>query len=180
MQVSISGPRRHTAVARATLALCALLGTTGVLAQNADGSDPTSPALSEVQVRETSGSSGYQGAQRNTAATRTDTPLLETPQAVRVVPQQLIEDLGARRLADMVNNAAVVVGVEAMAAAQGMEFDRSLKSSPLIEAQFAAIRQRVAFLEQDRYLAPDIDAMREWALQADWPAPLRACQPSHA
>ena len=32
----------------------------------------------------------------------------------------------------------------------------------------------------DRYLAPDIDAMREWALQADWPAPLRACQPSHA
>ena len=26
----------------------------------------------------------------------------------------------------------------------------------------------------------DIDAMREWALQADWPAPLRACQPSHA
>ena len=80
----------------------------------------------------------------------------------------------------MVNNAAVVVGVEAMAAAQGMEFDRSLKSSPLIEAQFAAIRQRVAFLEQDRYLAPDIDAMREWALQADWPAPLRACQPSHA
>ena len=72
MQVSISGPRRHTAVARATLALCALLGTTGVLAQNADGSDPNSPALSEVQVRETSGSSGYQGAQRNTAATRTE------------------------------------------------------------------------------------------------------------
>ena len=103
MQVSISGPRRHTAVARATLALCALLGTTGVLAQNADGSDPNSPALSEVQVRETSGSSGYQGAQRNTAATRTDTPLLETPQAVRVVPQQLIEDLGARRLADTVD-----------------------------------------------------------------------------
>lgn len=74
----------------------------------------------------------------------------------------------------------MAVGVEAMAAAQGMEFDRSLKSSPLIEAQFAAIRQRVAFLEQDRYLAPDIDAMREWALQSDWPAPLRACQPSHA
>lgn len=103
MQVSISGPRRHTAVARATLALCALLGTTGVLAQNTDNSDPNSPTLSEVQVRETSGSSGYQGAQRNTAATRTDTPLLETPQAVRVVPQQLIEDLGARRLADTVD-----------------------------------------------------------------------------
>ena len=45
MQVSISGPRRHTAVAHATLALCALLGTTGVLAQNTDNSDPNSPTL---------------------------------------------------------------------------------------------------------------------------------------
>jgi hypothetical protein len=33
---------------------------------------------------------------------------------------------GARRLADMVRNTAVMVGIEAMAAAQGMEFDRSL------------------------------------------------------
>ncbi|WP_305807232.1 aromatic amino acid lyase, partial [Stenotrophomonas sp. YIM B06876] len=87
---------------------------------------------------------------------------------------------GARRLADMVNNTAVVVGIEAMAAAQGMEFDRSLKSSPLVEAQFAAIRARVAFLEQDRYLAPDIEAMRLWAHQSDWPAALLQCLPSHA
>ena len=30
--------------------------------------------------------------------------------------------------------------------------------------KLAAIRQRVAFLEQDRYMAPDIEAMRLWAL----------------
>ena len=97
-------PSRHTAaVARHAGAVRLIVGHhTGVLAQNTDASDPNSPALSEVQVRETSGSSGYQGAQLNTAATRTDTPL-ETPQAVRVVPQQLIEDLGARRLADTVD-----------------------------------------------------------------------------
>ena len=87
--------------------------------------------------------------------------------------------IGARRLLDMVRNAAVMVGIEAMAAAQCMEFDRSLKSSPLIEAQFAAIRERVAYLEQDRYLAPDIEAMRAWAQQSAWPAPLTACLPSH-
>lgn len=55
-----------------------------------------------------------------------------------------------------------------------------LKSSPLIEAQFAAIRQRVAYLEQDRYLAPDIESMREWAQQSAWPAALAQCLPSHA
>jgi histidine ammonia-lyase len=87
---------------------------------------------------------------------------------------------GARRLGDMVRNAAVVVGIEAMSAAQGMEFDRSLPSSPLVEAQFSDIRRRVAFLEQDRYLATDIEAMRAWVqAEAVWPTPLTACLPSH-
>ena len=87
----------------------------------------------------------------------------------------------ARRLGDMVNNTAVVVGIEAMAAAQGIELKRPLKSSPLIEAEFDAIRSRVAFLERDRYLAPDLEAMRLWALHADGrtsPALLAAILPS--
>lgn len=61
------------------------------------------PALEEVQVYETNDATGYRGTQRNTAATRTDTPLIETPQAVRVVPRQLIDDLGATRLSDAVD-----------------------------------------------------------------------------
>lgn len=138
-------------------------------------------------IRDSGVNSGFMIAQVTAAALAAENQCLAHPSSVTSLPTSANQEdhvsmatYGARRLADMVNNAAVVVGVEAMAAAQGMEFDRSLKSSPLIEAQFAAIRQRVAFLEQDRYLAPDIDAMREWALQADWPAPLRACQPSHA
>ncbi|MDT4844038.1 Histidine ammonia-lyase [compost metagenome] len=87
---------------------------------------------------------------------------------------------GARRLGDMVNNTAVVVGIEAMAAAQGIELKRKLKSSPLVEAEFARIRQKVAFLETDRYLAPDIEAMRLWALAADLPAALLDILPSHS
>ena len=138
-------------------------------------------------IRDSGVNSGFMIAQVTAAALAAENQCLAHPSSVTSLPTSANQEdhvsmatYGARRLADMVNNAAVVVGVEAMAAAQGMEFDRSLKSSPLIEAQFAAIRQRVPFLEQDRYLAPDIDAMREWALQADWPAPLRACQPSHA
>ncbi|MEA2855480.1 MAG: histidine ammonia-lyase, partial [Rhodospirillaceae bacterium] len=87
----------------------------------------------------------------------------------------------ARRLGDMVNNTAVVVGIEAMAAAQGIELKRPLKSSPLIEAQFAGIRAKVAFLDRDRYLASDIETMRLWALHADdgrYPALVAAILPS--
>ncbi len=110
MHPSFLRPARYSAVARATLALCALTASAamaqtapaGPAAPQAD-STTTSPALSEVQVRDTSATQGYQGAQRNTAATRTDTPLIETPQSVRVVPQQLMEDLGATRLADTVD-----------------------------------------------------------------------------
>jgi histidine ammonia-lyase len=70
-----------------------------------------------------------------------------------------------------------------MAAAQGIELKRDpvalLRSSPLIETELARIRMTVAFLDQDRYMAPDVEAMRRWALADDWPAPLRAVLPSH-
>ena len=131
--------------------------------------------------------SGFMIAQVTAAALAAENQCLAHPSSVTSLPTSANQEdhvsmatYGARRLGDMVRNAAVMVGIEAMAAAQGMEFDRSLKSSPLIEAQFAAIRGRVAYLEQDRFLAPDIESMREWAQQSVWPAPLLGCLPSHA
>src|SRR3990167_8226518 len=56
--------------------------------------------LQEISVRESTGGASYQGAKRKTAATRTDTPLVETPQAARVLPSQLMNDLGAKKLSD--------------------------------------------------------------------------------
>ena len=38
----------------------------------------------------------------------------------------------------------------------------------------------VAYLERDRYLAPDIEAMRRWALAAALPPVLLNILPSHA
>ena len=86
----------------------------------------------------------------------------------------------------MVQNTAVIVGIEAMAACQGIELKHELKSSPLMEAEFNAIREHVAFIEQDRYLAPDVESLRLWGLGAlgrqprAWPAAVTAILPSHA
>ena len=66
-----------------------------------------------------------------------------------------------------------------MAAAQGREVHRPLQSSPLMEPLFAEIRSRVAFLDKDRLLAPDIDAMRLWASRSDWPEAVSQLLPSH-
>ena len=84
----------------------------------------------------------------------------------------------ARRLRDMLENTAVIVGIEAMAAAQGIDFLRPLRSSDLVEREFARIRSHVAFLAHDRHFAPDIDAMRGWALRDEWPLPVIAALPS--
>ncbi|WCM95072.1 histidine ammonia-lyase [Acidovorax sp. NCPPB 2350] len=138
-------------------------------------------------VRDGGVNSGFMIAQVTAAALAAENQCLAHPSSVTSLPTSANQEdhvsmatYGARRLAGMVRNTAVIAGIEAMAAAQGMEFDRGLRSSPLVEAQFAAIRARVPFLEEDRYLAPDIEAMRLWALETAWPAPLAACLPSHA
>ena len=148
--------------------------------------DPGLSGLPAFLILESGVNSGFMIAQVTAAALAAENQCLAHPSSVTSLPTSANQEdhvsmatYGARRLGDMVRNAAVMVGIEAMSAAQGMEFDRSLKSSPLVEEQFAAIRRRVAFLEQDRYLAPDIEAMRAWAQQSDWPAPLLACLPSH-
>ncbi|HEY2255740.1 MAG TPA: histidine ammonia-lyase, partial [Variovorax sp.] len=61
---------------------------------------------------------------------------------------------------------------------QGIELKRKLKSSALLEAEFAAIRERVAFIDQDRFLAPAIEAMRLWARRGQWPEAVQAILPS--
>jgi histidine ammonia-lyase len=63
---------------------------------------------------------------------------------------------GARRLARMVENAANVVGIELITAAQGCDFHLPLKSSPRLERVRELIRASIPRLAHDRYLAPDI------------------------
>jgi histidine ammonia-lyase len=59
----------------------------------------------------------------------------------------------ARRIA---GNAAGVVGIELLAAAQGCDFHSPMRSSEPLESVRALLRTEVPPLIQDRYLAPDI------------------------
>ena len=64
----------------------------------------------------------------------------------------------ARRLQPMIANTAHILGIELLAAAQGIEFLRPLLSSAVLEAAHALLRSAVPAMAQDRYIAPDIDA----------------------
>ncbi len=63
---------------------------------------------------------------------------------------------GARRLMVMAENAATVVAIEWLAAAQGCDFHLGLASSPALERARATLRADVPTLDEDRYFHPDI------------------------
>ncbi|MEO5701864.1 MAG: histidine ammonia-lyase [Casimicrobiaceae bacterium] len=65
---------------------------------------------------------------------------------------------GARRLLPMARNAAHVVAIELLAAAQGIGLRAPLRSSEALQRVYEAVRTRVPALQEDRYLAPDIAA----------------------
>ncbi len=65
---------------------------------------------------------------------------------------------GAVRLGKMVQNLNVILGVEAICAAQGIEFRAPLQTSTPLQSVVARLRQEVATLGDDRYLAPDLTA----------------------
>jgi histidine ammonia-lyase len=65
---------------------------------------------------------------------------------------------GAVRLGKMVENLNVILGVEAMCAAQGVEFRAPLKTSKPLQAVIERLRRDVATMGDDRYMANDLRA----------------------
>jgi histidine ammonia-lyase len=136
-------------------------------------------------VKEGGINSGFMIAQVTAAALASENKSLAHPGSVDSLPTSANQEdhvsmatYAARRLGDMCFNTAAVVGIEAMAAAQGIEFSRPLRSSPLMEQVFNGVRERVAFLEKDRLLAPDIESMRQWGCSGDLPAAITQLFPS--
>jgi len=83
---------------------------------------------------------------------------------------------GARRLLDMAGNLDAILGLELLAAVQGIEFHAPLRSSDALESVRAMLRAHVPPLVEDRHFAPDIAMARalveSGAVLAACPTPL--------
>ncbi len=64
---------------------------------------------------------------------------------------------GARRLLQMTENLAAIIGIEALCSVQGVELRAPLVTSPQLNAVIAAFRALVPALENDRYMAGDLE-----------------------
>ena len=107
--------------------------------------------------------SGLMIAEVTTAALMSENKHLAHPTVIDSTPTSANQEdhvsmaaHGARRLRRMVKNLNVILGVEAMCAAQGVEFRAPLKTSTPLQAAVRALRTQVRALEDDRYLAPDL------------------------
>jgi histidine ammonia-lyase len=64
-------------------------------------------------------------------------------------------------------NLNVILGVELMCAAQGVEFRAPLKTSPMLQKAMTGIRSRIAPVGEDRYMAGDIEAAAQLVSEGD-------------
>ncbi|MEX2647683.1 MAG: histidine ammonia-lyase [Alphaproteobacteria bacterium] len=115
--------------------------------------------------------SGFMIAQVTAAALASENKSLAHPASVDSLPTSANQEdhvsmatFAARRLGEMADNVAGIVAIELLAAAQGIEFRRPLKSSRPLEAAHALIREHVAPWRKDRLFAPDLEAVKRLVL----------------
>jgi histidine ammonia-lyase len=149
--------------------------------------DPKMSGLPAFLVQNSGVNSGFMIAQVTAAALVSENKTLASPCSVDSIPTSANQEdhvsmatHAARRLTAMVDNAAAVVGIELLAAAQGIDFHRPSRSSVSLETVHAGIRQDVPFYDADRYFAPDIKTAQGWVKSGKFSGLVRRCLPSLA
>jgi histidine ammonia-lyase len=163
---AISGGNFHAEpVAFAADALAMALCEIGSLSERRTAVlvDPKMSGLPPFLIGDSGLNSGFMILQVSAAALVSENKSIAFPASVDSIPTSAGQEdhvsmathgaLKARRIA---HNVAGVVGIELLAAAQGIDFHAPLETSPPLALAHAAIRASVPFHEKDRFLAPDI------------------------
>lgn len=109
--------------------------------------------------------SGLMIAEVTSAALMSENKQLSHPASVDSTPTSANQEdhvsmacHGARRLLQMTDNLFAIIGIEAVCGAQGVELRGLLESSPELRKALRAVRDVVPALDDDRYMAPDLEA----------------------
>ncbi|MBC3908619.1 histidine ammonia-lyase [Undibacterium umbellatum] len=111
--------------------------------------------------------SGFMIAHVTAAALASENKSHAHPSSVDSIPTSANQEdhvsmatYGARRLHEMAHNTATIVGIELLAAAQGVDFHAPLQTSAMLKQVHTLLREKVAFYDKDRFFAPDIEAAK--------------------
>ncbi|MGH8136528.1 MAG: aromatic amino acid lyase, partial [Steroidobacteraceae bacterium] len=166
----LSGGNFHAEpVAFAADNLALVLAEIGALAERRIAMliDDSLSQLPAFLVRQGGLNSGFMIAQVTAAALASENKSLAHPASVDSLPTSANQEdhvsmatFAARRLHPMAENTRGIIAIELLAAAQGIDFHRPLKTSAALESAHAMLRKRVAFYDHDRQFAPDIAAAK--------------------
>ena len=120
-------------------------------------------------IRESALNCGFMVPHCTAAALASENKTLAHPACVDSLPTTAnqedhvsISTFAARRLTDMARNTEGIVAIELMAAAQAHDLAATGRLPQRLQSVKEAIRERSPFLERDRILTPDIEAVRAW------------------
>ena len=107
-------------------------------------------------------------AQVTAAALASENKILAHPASVDSIPTSANKEdhvsmgvTAARKAARAVANVRRILAIELLTASQALEFHRPLATSGPLEAVHRRLRARVPIYDDDRPLAPDIEAVAE-------------------
>jgi histidine ammonia-lyase len=130
--------------------------------------DPKMSGLPAFLALDSGVNSGFMMAQVTAAALVAENRMLCHPASVDSIPTSANQEdhvsmatHGARRLLTMTTNLSHIIAIELLAACQGIDFRKPLRTSPSLQAAHAALRVRIPFATEDRLLAEDIQVATE-------------------
>lgn len=112
--------------------------------------------------------SGFMIAQVTAAALASENKSLAHPASVDSLPTSANQEdhvsmstFAARRLTEMNLNTRYIIAVELLAACQGIDLRRPLKSNMLLEGYWSEVRKVADYWDHDRYFQPDLEAISD-------------------
>jgi histidine ammonia-lyase len=129
--------------------------------------DPKMSGLPAFLTQDSGVNSGLMIPQVTAAALVSENKTLAFPASVDSIPTSAGQEdhvsmapIAARKAAQIAHNAAGVIAVELMAAAEGIDYHAPLKTSPKLQAIHAAVRAHSPQFTADRYWADEMSALQ--------------------
>ncbi|MCH8081929.1 MAG: histidine ammonia-lyase [Proteobacteria bacterium] len=119
-------------------------------------------------VPESGLNSGFMIVQVTAAALASENKQMSHPASVDSIPTSANQEdhvsmatFAARRLLGMADNTAGIVAIELLAAAQGIDLVKPLKTSDTLARVHSEVRKAAAFVSEDRPFTPDIERAKD-------------------
>jgi len=124
--------------------------------------------LPKLLMEDTGVNSGFMIVQYTSAALVSENKGLCFPSSADSIPTSMGQEdhvsmgsIAGRKALRVCRNLERILAVELLCAAQALEFQRPLRSTPILETVFEKVREKVSFASQDRIFSQDINALTE-------------------